>query len=296
MRRRSGRSMSPTDMPISSRSANVAPELRHHRHPRHGYEPTCGSGLPATGRAGSVADLDPRVSPRRRAARRARPGPVGRSRDRRRRRALPSRPGEDLRRWCGPPACDGRIDGQRIQFGDILPGIDDHIRVAVARGFGVAVHAIGNVGLSSALDSWRTATAGREPEHGMRVEHVLLASSTELDEMRRLGVTGVIQPGLVVGLGDVGTLLTSTSTPGFLRGPRQPWHPPRRVVRSPCTDTVAPIPLSRLGVHRQTISGKTIGPEQSLPLDDVAAALDGGSGRRGRAIGRTRPDPPGIAR
>ncbi|RPI07501.1 MAG: hypothetical protein EHM63_07695, partial [Actinobacteria bacterium] len=102
-----------------------------------------------------------------------------------------------------PPACDGRIDGQRIQFGDILPGLDDHIRVAVARGFGVAVHAIGNVGLSSALDSWRTATAGREPEHGMRVEHVLLASSTELDEMRRLGVTGVIQPGFVVGLGDV---------------------------------------------------------------------------------------------
>jgi len=58
---------------------------------------------------------------------------------------------------------------------------------------------------------------------------------------------------------------------------------------SPCTDTVAPIPLSRLGVHRQTTSGKTIGPEQSLPLTTwlrlwTAGAADAGeqSDERGR--------------
>ena len=166
-----------------------------------------------------------------------------------------------------PPACDGRIDGQHIQFGDILPGLDDHIRVR-------SLVASALLSTPSAMSASRAlSTAGAVP---LRVGSLSTACgsstscsgvSTELDEMRRLGVTGVIQPGFVVGLGDVADAFDfdeHTWLPFVDLDSRG--IPLAASSDSPCTDTVAPIPLSRLGVHRQTTSGKTIGPEQSLPL------------------------------
>ena len=95
----------------------------------------------------------------------------------------------------------------------------------------------------------------------------MLASPSDLDEMRRLGVTGVIQPGFVSGMGDLATGFV------FEECTRLPFvdlesHgvPLAASSDSPCTDTVAPIPLSRFGVNRQTRSGKTLHGRQSLPL------------------------------
>ena len=256
-------------------------------------------GLPATGRAGSVADLDPRVSPRRRAARRARPGTLGRSRDRRRRRALPSRPGEDLRRWC--VAAGVRRPNRRPSASSSERSFRASTTTSAWRSLvASALLSTPSATLASqALStSWRAATTGREPEHGIRVEHVLLASSTELDEMRRLGVTGVIQPGFVVGLGDVANALDfdeHTWLPFADLDSRG--IPLAASSDSPCTDTVAPdpaVPIWACPPPDQVGQDARTG-RQSLPLADVAAAVDGGSGTfQGEQTGRTRPDPPRI--
>jgi predicted amidohydrolase YtcJ len=192
-----------------------------------------------------------------------------------------------------PPACDGHIHGERVTFGEALPGVEDHMRTAVARGFGVAVHAVGNVGLETALAAWCTATADLEPEHALRVEHATLAGSSDLDEMRRLGVTGVIQPGFVNGMGDLAI--------GF-PFEEHTWLPFAELDRmgitlaassdAPCTDDVAPISLSQIGVHRQTASGNTLAADQSVPLPTwlrwwTAGAAD--AGEQGDERGRIRP-------
>ena len=66
-----------------------------------------------------------------------------------------------------------------------------------------------------ALASWRAATTGLEPDHGLHVEHILLASSSDLDEMHRLGVTGVIPTRVRHGNGRPGPRpRATTSAPG----------------------------------------------------------------------------------
>ena len=181
---------------------------------------------------------------------------------------------------------------RHVTFGETLPGLDDNIRAAVARGFGVAVHAIADVGLATALASWQAAATGLEPDHGLRVEHILLASWSDLDEMHRLGVTGVIQPGFVMGMGDLALGLAYDECT---------WLPftdleVRRIPLaassdSPCTDAVAPIPLSRFGIHRQTTSGKTL--KRTNPFRSTwlrlwtAGAAD--AGEQSNERGRIRP-------
>jgi predicted amidohydrolase YtcJ len=189
-----------------------------------------------------------------------------------------------------PPACDGHIDGEHVTFGEVLPGVEDHMRSAVARGFGVAVHAVGNVGLETALSTWRAATRGLEPDHGLRVEHVTLANTPDLDEMRRLGATGVIQPGFVRSMGDLAIGLAFDENTWLAFADLESGGIPLAASSdSPCTATIAPISLSQIGVHRQTASGNTLLADQSLPLATwlrlwTAGAADAGeqSDERGR--------------
>ncbi|HKE74658.1 MAG TPA: amidohydrolase family protein [Acidimicrobiales bacterium] len=189
-----------------------------------------------------------------------------------------------------PPACDGHVGGERVRFGEVMPGLGEHIRAAVGHGFGVAVHAVGNVGLGAALDGWSAAVRGLEPDHGLRVEHATLAGPGDIDRMRRLGATGVVQPGFVDGMGDLAV---------GLEFDEQAWLPfadlaGRDVPLAassdfPCSSTAAPLPLSRFGVERRTAAGALLGPEQALPLATwlrlwTAGAADAGeqSGERGR--------------
>ena len=189
-----------------------------------------------------------------------------------------------------PPACDGHIDGERVCFGEVMPGLDEDIRAAVAHGFGVAMHAIGNVGLGAALDGWSAAIRGLEPDHGARVEHVTLAGPSDIDRMRRLGVTGVVQPGFVDDMGDLAV--------GFGYD-EQTWLPFAELASHgvplaassdfPCSATAQPIALSRFGVERRTRAGAMLAPDQALPLATwlrlwTAGAADAGeqSDERGR--------------
>ena len=64
---------------------------------------------------------------------------------------------------------------------------------AVRRGFRVAVHAIGNVGLRNTLDAFRRAASLRpDADHRFRVEHACLASRAQIADMAALGVVGVV--------------------------------------------------------------------------------------------------------
>jgi predicted amidohydrolase YtcJ len=121
----------------------------------------------------------------------------------------------------------------------------------------------------------------------MRVEHVTLASSRDIDTMRRLDVTGVVQPGFVDGLGDLVAYDESTWLPfADLAGRGVPLAASSDF---PCSATAAPIPLSHFGVERRTRAGAMLGPDQALPLATwlrlwTAGAADAGeqSDERGR--------------
>src|SRR5262249_47273567 len=65
------------------------------------------------------------------------------------------------------PALDVSIAGVRSSFGIQFPGLEAAAGRAVERGFGVAVHAIGNVALQAALDAF-AATARRHGDRDYR--------------------------------------------------------------------------------------------------------------------------------
>ena len=85
----------------------------------------------------------------------------------------------------------------------------------------------------------------------MRIEHVLLAGEQHADDMQRLGVAGVVQPGFVEAVGDLTV---------DLRFEEHTWMPfamlaDRQVTLAAssdfqCAATSAPLALSRFGVSR----------------------------------------------
>ena len=85
------------------------------------------------------------------------------------------------------PAMDVSIGGQRSAFGIDFPGLAESVVAAVERGFRVAVHAIGNVGLKNTLEAFaRAARVRRDDDHRFRVEHACLASRAQIAEMAAL--------------------------------------------------------------------------------------------------------------
>jgi predicted amidohydrolase YtcJ len=69
-------------------------------------------------------------------------------------------------------------------------------RAALGRGWGVAVHAIGDRALRELLEAWARAGLSRPQAQALRwrVEHVQHASAASLDHMAALGVGAAMQP------------------------------------------------------------------------------------------------------
>jgi predicted amidohydrolase YtcJ len=100
------------------------------------------------------------------------------------------------------PAIDVRLAGRRLEFGELFADLDKQVDDAVSKGFRVAVHAIGNAGLDSALNAFTAAhQRHRAVDHRFRVEHACLAGPSQLERLGELGGIAVVQPGFLHHLG-----------------------------------------------------------------------------------------------
>ena len=129
-----------------------------------------------------------------------------------------------------PPACDGHIDGERVTFGETLPGLDDNIRVESLA--------------ASALPSTPSATSASQPPWRVGVPPrpisnptTACASSTScsrLERSRRDAPTWSDRR-------DPTRVRHGNGRPGpqprvrrvhlaAVRGPRESWHPARRII------------------------------------------------------------------
>lgn len=167
------------------------------------------------------------------------------------------------------PAMDVSIAGQRSAFGIEFPGLPEAMAEAVGRGFRVAVHAIGNVGLRNALAALRQAERVRkDDDHRFRVEHACLASRAQIREMASLGAIGVVQPGFIDHIG------CAVEGVPF---DEEIWLPFGELARAgvrlaassddPCAFH-EPLLTSARGATRITGSGAVLGPEQALGYEE----------------------------
>jgi predicted amidohydrolase YtcJ len=180
------------------------------------------------------------------------------------------------------PAIDGHVHGHRISIGCVFAGLADEVDEVVARGFRVAVHAIGNAGAQSALDAF-TAAARRhgDDDHRFRLEHATLLGAEQPRRMASLGVVGVVQPGFVRHMGG--------AVDGFELD-ELTWMPFADLVAagvtiagssdSPCAFS-EPLLTSALGVTRLTSKGTIASPEQSVPYETWLEAYTAGAAYAG---------------
>lgn len=166
------------------------------------------------------------------------------------------------------PAIDVHFGGERLAFGYSQPDLLPRLVEAVERGFRVAVHAMGNVGITHALEAFRAAERRRpDHDHRFRLEHAGLVGPALAAEAASLGAVGVVQPGFVDHVGEqTGDFQPDDAT----------WLPFATLAEAgvcvagssddPCSH-VAPLGCARFGVERRTRSGVSFGSEQSLPLE-----------------------------
>jgi hypothetical protein len=195
------------------------------------------------------------------------------------------------------PAMDIRSGGVRSELGIAFPGLEEGVRAAVQRGFRVAVHAIGNVGLRHTLAAFRSAARLRDDDHRFRVEHACLASPAQLAEMAALGVVGVVQPGFVH---HIGRSVESLQLDDDI------WLPFGSMARAgvrlaassddPCAFH-EPLRTSACGTTRRTASGGVLGAGESVGYEawlrayTAGAAFAGGQeGERGTLAPGRRAD------
>lgn len=181
------------------------------------------------------------------------------------------------------PAMDVSVAGQRSTFGIDFPGLTENVISAVERGFRVAVHAIGNVGLRNTLEAFtRAARIRRDDDHRFRIEHVCLVSPPQVTEMAALGAIGVVQPGF---LHHVGRSVESVPWEEEIWLPFGELARARIPLAASSDDPCAfhePLRTSSYGATRRTGSGNIFGAEQALSYEDwlraytVGAAYAGG--------------------
>ena len=183
------------------------------------------------------------------------------------------------------PAVEIGEGDDAVRVGLAFDDIGDHLVAAVERGWRVAVHAVGNVGVAIALDAFERA-AKRCPgiDHRFRMEHVGMARSPQVARMRDLDVVACLQPGIVHDLGDV------FQHPMFAPLRDEPWLPFADLaeagiaIAASSDDPCAPFPPlqnAAWGTTRLTRSGALFRPSQGLPFNDWLRAYTLGAAYAG---------------
>jgi predicted amidohydrolase YtcJ len=180
------------------------------------------------------------------------------------------------------PAIEAHIGGTRFSFGRLFGELDEHVEAAVSRGFRVAVHALGNVGLGAALGAFtQTAARHRDFDHRFRVEHACLASPDQLQRLGELGGVAVVQPGFLDHMGSQVERLAFDDAV---------WLPFGDIARSgatmaassdcPCTFD-EPLRTSAHGATRRTGSGNVLDVAQAVEYEEWLRAYTAGAAYAG---------------
>jgi predicted amidohydrolase YtcJ len=191
------------------------------------------------------------------------------------------------------PAIGGHIKGHPISLGLIFEGLEEQVRSVVERGFGIAVHAIGNRGAAATLDAF-AAAGRRRPDDDVlfRMEHATLVGRDQIRRMAELGVTAVVQPGFLHHMG---------GAVEHFQLDESIWMPFGELAAAgvavaassdaPCAFH-EPLLTSARGVTRVTSKGTVLDASQSLPYDAWLRAYTVDAARAGgqeNDRGRLRP-------
>jgi predicted amidohydrolase YtcJ len=182
----------------------------------------------------------------------------------------------------GPyPAIDAHVGGQRVQTGYLLPGLAAGIRGATERGYRVAIHAIGNLGVSHTLTALRDVARHADKDHRFRVEHAACLSPGQAAELAELGGVAVVQPAFVEVMGPMAEAANFDDAI---------WLPFAELQASgvtlagssdyPCSPG-GPLRLSCSGVTRRVPGGGVLGADQALAYEDWLYAFTAGAARAG---------------
>lgn len=162
--------------------------------------------------------------------------------------------------------------------GQLFAGADELTRTIVdghRAGWQLAVHAIGDRAVDVALDALERAQAEYpRPTSRHRIEHAGLVRPDQLDRFARLGVTAVVQPNFLTYLGDdYADIMGEHRAPWLYRGKAFLDNRIRLVGSSdrPVTDG-APLRAIQLMVERLTRSGRSVGPDEGITVDQALAA------------------------
>ena len=183
------------------------------------------------------------------------------------------------------PAIRLTVGGQRGEpFGIAFPGLEEDVGAALERGFRVAVHAIGNVGLAAALGALAGALRAEGRRRSPRAHRARLPGLAGADRRHgALGVVGVVQPGFIDHVGRVVEGIEFRASETWLAFGAMERAGVRLAASSddPCAFH-HPLRTSSHGATRRTGSGAVLGPEQAidyeawLRLYSAGAAYAGG--------------------
>lgn len=179
-------------------------------------------------------------------------------------------------------ALDVAVGGHELRIGTLFGDLREHARAAAARGFRIAVHAMGNAGVQAMLDA-ADEIARLHPghDHRFRVEHAGVTSPEQWRALAALGAVAVVQPGFVEHVG--------TTTSG-VRFDDHHWLAFAGMAGAgvtlagssddPCAP-VAPIWCAVRGELRRTSRGRELEEEQAVPFADWLAAYTTGAAYAG---------------
>jgi len=177
---------------------------------------------------------------------------------------------------------DVSIGGRPIRLGLTMDDLGAVALAAAVRGWRLAVHAIGNVGVDRALDAF-TAVTQHHPgaDHRFRVEHALVTSALQRGTMASVGAVAVVQPGFVehVGAQSAGVRFDHHQWLAFA-GLLEAGVPLAASSDDPCAP-VPPLWCAHKGATRMTDAGTPLEAEQAVPLEGWLRAYTAGAAYAG---------------
>ena len=178
------------------------------------------------------------------------------------------------------PAIDATLGGRRIEVGHLMPELASGVSAAADHGFRVAVHAMGNAGIASALGALRGLARG-DGDPRPRIEHATLLSEDQARELAALGAVAVVQPGFVDLMGPDVEAVTFEEVV---------WMPFATLAETgiplagssdhPCA-VDKPLITSCHGATRRMSSGSILGADQAVAYEDWLRAYTAGAAYAG---------------
>ena len=166
------------------------------------------------------------------------------------------------------------VRGQDGSFFHEPEDLVELIANAWAAGWRIAVHAQGDLAISSVLDGFEKGSArGSHDDPRPRIEHCGYPGQVGIERMRRLGATAVNQPAYLHDFGD-----EYAESLGDAVHDLQPWRDELeagvRVVISSDSDVASYRPLNTIAnaMLRRTRRGITVGPRHRLTLEEALFA------------------------